>query len=323
MTGISKAIHILDIYQRFGNGEVLSKRQLCEIYSLNPKSVQRYIADINRFLEITGGGVIQYDAKLKAYALTGRQRAGLTDADVFALLKILFEVRAFPSTEMKHLYDSLISLCSSPEVAESIRRSTENEQAHYVPPLHGTEILRLLWTINGSIVENRVVHLTYTLASGALCQQDIQPMGILFSDAYFYLIANTCELDKPVETVFRVDRITDYDITGKRFNVPDKYRFQAGEKRKRTPVAFYGKLITLSFRYWGPSLEAVLDRLPTASCTRDEKGGYLIKAEVYDSGIVMWLLGQREFLEVLRPEALRREMKETIQRMGENYNDQS
>ena len=321
MTGISKAIHILDIYQHFGNGEVLSKRQLCEIYSLNPKSVQRYIADINRFMEITGGGVIRYNAGLKAYELTGRQRAGLTDADIFALLKILFDVRAFPEGEMKHLYDSLTGLCSSSEAADIVRRSTENEEAHYVQPVHGTAIIRLLWTINSSIMENRVAHLTYALDGNSLCEQDVQPMGVLFSGSYFYLIANTCELDKPTETAFRVDRIRGFAPTGKRFAVPDKYRFQPGEKRKRTPVAYYGKLITLCFRYWGPSLETVLDRLPTASCTEEADGRYLIKAEVYDCGIVMWLLGQREFLEVLRPEALRREMRETIARMGQNYSD--
>jgi predicted DNA-binding transcriptional regulator YafY len=33
----------------------------------------------------------------------------------------------------------------------------------------------------------------------------------------------------------------------------------------------------------------------------------------------MWLLSQREFLEVIKPEKLRKEMKETLEKMLQNY----
>lgn len=316
---MSKVVRILDIYQRFGKGEILSKRQLAEAYEINEKSVQRYIGDINRFMEVSGGGFIRYNSKKKAYEMVGRQPVGLTDADIFALLKILFEVRAFPNTEMQHLYEALTNLCSTAEVADSIRRLTENEMAHYVQPRHSAEIIRLLWTINSTIAENVVSRIQYMRTSGRQIEQDVQPKGILYSGSHFFLVANICGVEKEQETIFRIDRITEYIPTRRKFIVPDKDRFQAGEKRKRIPFMYYGDIITLWFRYWGQSLESVLDRLPTATCLREPDGRYMIKAEVCSGGIVMWLLSQREFIEVIRPETLRKEMQDTIEKMRQNY----
>lgn len=316
---MSKVVRILDIYQRFGKGEILTKKQLAEAYEINEKSVQRYIADINRFMEISGGGFIRYNTRKKAYEMVGRQPVGLTDADIFALLKILFEVRAFPETEMQHLYEALTNLCSTAEVADSIRRLTENEMAHYVPPRQSMEIIRLLWTINNTIIDNVVSRISYMRTSGHEIEQDVQPKGILFSGSHFYLVANICGVEKHEETIFLIDRITDYMPTRRKFMVPDKDRFQAGEKRKRIPFMYYGELITLWFRYWGRSLETVLDKLPTATYLQEPDGKYMIKAEVCSGGIVMWLLSQREFIEVIRPETLRKEMRDTIEKMRQNY----
>lgn len=58
-----------------------------------------------------------------------------------------------------------------------------------------------------------------------------------------------------------------------------------------------GKLEHIRFRYTGPSLEAVLDRLPTAQVIKAEENGWLISAEVFGKGIDMWLRSQGEYVE--------------------------
>ena len=57
-----------------------------------------------------------------------------------------------------------------------------------------------------------------------------------------------------------------------------------------------GKLQKIRFRYTGPSLEAVLDRLPTAKVLAEDDAGWDVEAEVFGSGVEMWMRSQGEYL---------------------------
>lgn len=50
-----------------------------------------------------------------------------------------------------------------------------------------------------------------------------------------------------------------------------------------------GKLRRIKFKYKGNSLEAVLDRLPTAEVVRREEDGIVLQAEVFGNGVDLWL----------------------------------
>ena len=65
--------------------------------------------------------------------------------------------------------------------------------------------------------------------------------------------------------------------------------------------------------------EPVLDRLPTARVVEQYEHKCTIEAEVYGKGCLMWLLSQGDKVEILRPESLREEMKNTLQKMIERY----
>ena len=60
-----------------------------------------------------------------------------------------------------------------------------------------------------------------------------------------------------------------------------------------------GRLETIRFRYAGLSLEAVLDRLPTAKVLGRDGDGWLISAEVFGKGINMWLRSQGDLVQIL------------------------
>ena len=87
--------------------------------------------------------------------------------------------------------------------------------------------------------------------------------------------------------------------TGERFSVPYSQRFSEGEFRKRVQFMFGGKLQTVRFTYTGPSIEAVLDRLPTAEILDERDGKYEIRAEVFGTGIEMWLRSQGRFIHMI------------------------
>ena len=80
-----------------------------------------------------------------------------------------------------------------------------------------------------------------------------------------------------------------------------------------------GELMKVRFRFWGKSLEAVLDRLPNAVIISKDDSGTVLQAEVYARGAKMWFLSQAEFLEVLSPLSFREEMQRTLAAMLANY----
>ena len=68
---------------------------------------------------------------------------------------------------------------------------------------------------------------------------------------------------------------------------------------------FGGKLRKVKFKYSGYSVEAVLDKLPTAKILDEEphedgkRTIYTIAAEVFGDGIDMWLRSQGESIKII------------------------
>jgi hypothetical protein len=60
-----------------------------------------------------------------------------------------------------------------------------------------------------------------------------------------------------------------------------------------------GKLRKVKFEYTGDSIEAILDRLPTAKVLSEEDGKYVIQAEVFGKGIDMWLRSQGDLIKMV------------------------
>lgn len=84
---------------------------------------------------------------------------------------------------------------------------------------------------------------------------------------------------------------------------------------------FPGKLQTIRFEFTGPSVQAVLDKLPTAKIIERDGKKYLIEAEVYGNGIKMWLLSQGAWVKVVAPQEFVEEMRSEIRRMMHRYDD--
>lgn len=135
-----------------------------------------------------------------------------------------------------------------------------------------------------------------------LVKRRVQPVGIMFSEYYFYLTAfqeNKDHFENPDDlfpTIYRFDRIQSFRVLDELFSVPYKDRFQEGEFRKRVQFMYGGKLERIRFRYTGPSIEAVLDRLPTAQIVKENEQGWVVEAEVFGKGIEMWLRSQGDYI---------------------------
>ena len=62
---------------------------------------------------------------------------------------------------------------------------------------------------------------------------------------------------------------------------------------------YSGSLQTVVFEYSGPSLEAILDRLPTSKIINEEDGVYTNMAESFGDGIYMFLDAQGDKVRIL------------------------
>ena len=130
----------------------------------------------------------------------------------------------------------------------------------------------------------------------------------MFSEYYFYVTAFIDDedvkedfdvLNDAYPTIYRIDRIKKYKILDEHFHIPYANRFEEGEFRKRIQFMYGGKLQKVRFTYSGNSVEAVLDRLPTAVIENEQDGIYTISAEVFGKGIEMWLRSQGDMVKII------------------------
>lgn len=316
--GANKIFRMLDLFEKFSRGNLINKQQIADYYNVTKKSIQRDIADLNEYFRLKNNSdcKITYSAKDNGYRLLNRSNVFLSDSDVFALIKVLLESRAFSDREMKRLITTFLNQCDN---KESIKKAVQNELCYYVPPQHGKDIIDFIWEIALSIQHYQYAVATYKRQDGSTKKHRLKPLGLIFSEYYFYLIAEIYGIEKANPAVFRIDRFQSYSATEEHFNIPYKDRFEESEYHKRIQFMYPGELIHLQFKFWGGSLEAVLDRIPTAKVVGYDGEKAIVEAEVFDRGIIMWLLSQMEFLEVIKPEKLRKEMKETLEKMIQNY----
>ena len=223
----------------------------------------------------------------------------LNNSEILAVCKILLESRSMCRDEMLPIVDKLISCCVPARSKRAVTELLANEKHHYVEPHHGQHILPGLWEIGRAVQEHRVMEIEYTrMKEPKLVQRRVQPVGIMFSEYYFYLTAfleDKSTFENPDDlfpTIYRIDRIKSFKVLDEHFRVPYQDRFQEGEFRKRVQFMYGGKLERIRFKYTGPSIEAVLDRLPTAKIVCQDGEGWTVEAEVFGKGIEMWLRSQ-------------------------------
>lgn len=307
---------LLAMYAQLAEGKPLYKAREAVKYNCSLRSIQRDIEDLRSFFadrsETTG--VVQeliYDRKLNAYRLVPPLRNLLTNEETFAVLKVLLESRSLTKVELFPILEKLISCCVPPDNRRQVTDLIANEKYHYVEPRHKKEILEKMWNLSAAIRAHKEIKITYMRQSGDDVSRVLKPVGIMFSEFYFYLVGfidkeNQLEKIKfevendPFPTIYRIDRIKEYAVTDRHFNVPYQNRFEEGEFRKRVQFMYGGKLQKIKFWYKGPSVEAVLDRLPTAKIEQQNENGYLISAEVFGKGIDMWLRSQGDMVEVMK-----------------------
>jgi predicted DNA-binding transcriptional regulator YafY len=296
-----RAMRLLRMLDALRGGDALRKQELTDEYGVSPKTVQRDIDSLRAYLAETDGGELLYDRREACYRLcaSGADAGRLTAREVFALGKILVESRAFCGDEFGGIVGKLIRLAPQ-EQQQMVSALLANERLNYIPLLHGKPLVPLLWELAQLVTNQHVAEIEYRRQDGTDRTHRVKPVGIMFAELYFYLIAYMDSSSKDSFTIFRVDRIERLNDTGTVFPVPYAERFSEGEFRKRVQFMYPGELKFIRFVYRGPNVEAILDRFPTAQIIETHSdGAHTITVEAYGKGARMWLRSQGEWVELL------------------------
>lgn len=297
-----KSFRLLNIYEKLNRGDIINKKYYAEKFGVSEKSIQRDIDDLRAYLsecyESGNDVTIDYDYIKGGYKLIKQEREFLTNDEILAISKVLLESRGFNKQELNQLIDKLL-LQATTDARINIKDLIIKERFHYIPPRHGKNLLNFMWEISGCIHHQQRIKIDYTKMNGSIINAEIEPLAIMFSEFYFYMIAWYADHQKNYPTVFRIDRISKIENTGEKFVIPYKEQFNDGEFRKRVFFMYPGELKRIKFEYIGPSIEAILDRIPTAEIINKEEGKYTIQTESYGDGILMWLRTQGDNVKIL------------------------
>lgn len=318
--GYGKASRILNIYEALSHGQLVNKNNSAAKFEVDEKTIRRDISDIRSYIRN-----FHFNTKMEVikgesgeYFLTDSEDRRLSKEEVLVLSKVLLESRAFTVEERDRLLTKLGYMVADDE-RKTINELISNEKEYYAQPVHKKELFTTIWELSDAVKTARCIELHYERGKDKKeVERTVEPLGIIFSEYYFYLVAKIQGSNHEEPAIFRLDRIQEYKVTDQHCSNPNQ-RFEEGKWHNAIQFMQPGEPMIIIFRFWGESIEAVLDRLPTAEIVSADERGSIVKAQIMGRGIKMWLLSQAQYLEVLKPDSFRDEIVKTIEEMRGNY----
>ncbi len=318
---IRKKNRLLEMFYRAVKGESLSVKNLAAEYGVSTKSISRDIGEIKNFLsdsrDLVGNTELKYAANSKTYYLEVGNF--LLSKELIALIEMMLGCRAFSKTEMLEIVGKLKNFTTYHD-RTMLNELISKELYHYIEVGHDCKsVIENVWQLTRCISERIELTIEYYKADRTLVTRRIMPIAIMYSEYYYYLIAYHSDKDDWKPLYFRVDRIVNVVEHRGHFKIPREHGFDEGELRKKIQFMFPGEYRKIKFAYSGKSVQAILDKLPTAKIVDVDGQRKIIEAETYGVGINMYLLSQGSMIEVLEPQGLVDEIREEIVKMAAYY----
>lgn len=320
---IQKKNRLLDIFYRLMKGEKVSVQNLAHEYEVSTKSISRDINEIKNFLsenrEVVGNTELKYISVDKAYSL--EFDGFLLNKELMAIIKMMIGTRAFSKIELLEIVEKLRKFTTQKDEI-MMKQLIEKEMYHYNQVKHDCDsVIDQIWKLTKCINQQIEITISYYKMNREMVERRIKPLAIMFSEYYYYLIAYHSDTEEYEPIYYRVDRIAKIVEHRGRFKLEEKYRFDEGELREKIQFMFPGKCRRIKFEFTGPSVQAVLDKLPTAKIIDVRENTKVIEAQTYGTGINMFLLSQGSWVKVLEPQELVDEMKNEIEKMKKMYQE--
>lgn len=317
----TKKNRLLEIFFRAMKGENISVKNLADEYGVSNKSISRDIGEIKNFLfdnrDLVGNTEIKYTSNAKSYYLEFDNF--LLSKELIAIIKMMIGCRAFSKMEILEIIGKLKSFTTFND-RKTLEKIIMKEMYHYNEVKHDCKsVIDNLWQLTRCIYDRIEITVSYYKITRDMVDRRIMPVAIMFSDYYFYLIAYHCDEDDWKPLYYRVDRIANIVEHRKHFEIPKEHDFDEGELRSKIQFMFPGEYRKIRFKYTGSSVQAILDKIPTAKVVNKCEGGTIIEAETFGTGVNMFLLSQGSMVKALAPESFVAEMQAEIEKMCSLY----
>lgn len=319
-----KIDRILEIFYRIVKGEQINLNKLAQNYGVSNKTISRDINSIRTFLSenrtLMNNSELVYSYSSKTYTLQSDEL--FLNKEMFAIVKVLLGSRCFNKDDLLTIIRKLKGFTTKDD-REMFNDIIKKEVYHYHPvKCDCHDVIDNLWKIILCINSQKVITIKYYKMNRSEVLRKIKPVSIMFSEYYFYLIAYKYEDETFSPIYFRIDRIVSIVEHNENFQLERKYDFNEGNLRKKNQFMFPGKDMKIKFEFKGLSVQAILDRLPTATIVDKYDGKYLIEAEVnYGRGIIMYLLSQGSWVKVLSPQCLIDDISTELDKMKNLYQE--
>lgn len=320
---IDKNTRLLEIFFRALHGESISVKKLSNEYGVSTKSISRNINTLQAFFsehrELMQNIELIYSHKEKAYILSSDEF--LKNSELFALVKIIIGSRALNKCDVINLISKMKKFTTVKD-REKLEKFIKKEMYHYHEVKSDCQsVIDNIWKISKAIEEQRVITITYYKMNHSEVRRKIKPTAIMFSEYYFYLIAYRADDPNFKPIYYRIDRISAIVENREKFSLAPEYNFDEGDLREKNQFMFPGENVRICFEFSGLSLQAILDRLPTARVIEKKDNGInVIEAEVNNGrGILMYLLSQGAWVKVISPPSLVEDIKDEIEKMKSLY----
>ncbi len=301
---------------------ILSARQLADEYNVSTRSISRDIISLKAFLadhaDMLGYSELEYSSSDHCYTL--KMDSFLSNKELLAITKVLIGCRAFSNADLLELIKKLKMNTTASDRAK-LEQLIRKEIYHYDEINSDCQsLIENLWKLTECIERKDVITISYHKMNRDRVKRKIKPVSIMFSEYYFYLIGYVCDSADPnTPRYYRVDRITGITVHREKYTLSKEQNVDEGLLRRKSQFMWPGPSRRIRFEFTGPSVQAVLDRIPTAKVIEKQDGKSIIEAEVFGEGIKMFLLSQGSWVKVLAPDEFVSEIREEIEKMREAY----
>lgn len=296
-------------------------KNLADEYGVSRKSISRDIGEIKNFLcenrDVVGNTELKYAGNSKSYYLEFDNF--LLSKELIAIIKVMIGCRAFSKMEILDIITKLKNFTSFND-RNVLEKIIMKEIYHYNEVNHDCRsVIDNLWQLIRCIHEKIEISVSYYKMSRDMVERRLMPVAVMFSDFYFYLIAYRCDGDDWKPLYYRVDRIVNVVEHRKHFEVSNEHDFDEGELRNKIQFMFPGEYRKIKFEYTGMSVQAILDKIPTARVVNKTVNTTIIEAETYGTGVNMFLLSQGSKVKAISPPEFVDEMEKEVEKMYDMY----
>lgn len=317
-----KVDRVMELFFRALKGESLSAQALADEYQVSTRSITRDLNSLKNFLadhrETIGYAELEYSSSDHCYRLN--MDSFLSNKELLAITKVLIGSRAFSNADLLEIINKL-KTNTTPGDRDRLQNLISHELYYYDEVgADCKSVIDNVWKLTSCISSSSTIAINYYKMNRTLISRELKPVSIIFSEYYFYLIAYETDGDRQdIPLYFRIDRITGITVHREKYTLTQNQNVDEGLLRRKSQFMWPGPSRKIRFEFTGPSVQAILDRIPTAKVIDRHGNTSIIEAEVFGDGIKMFLLSQGVWVKVIAPADFVETMKSEIKKMQSLY----